>query len=230
MKLACLGLTKKLSKNRNQKISGAKRLCRALLGNMATSLSEAFQKYVNNEDDVIGLLAYSLHKIDKDRWIKQWVVDNNTPPSAARRLRWSNEQSTPPHVQAKRRLAEDIIENLITEDREREYENMKEAAMRDCLAEISSRIPTDLDSRIPKSENLAQKALYSILGTVGGVGQNVLGTVVFIVLAGLFLVGKDFPSYLDFNRIRQLIRDEVVGNTKTESQINSSPTTGQDIR
>jgi hypothetical protein len=192
---------------------------------MARKLSRAFDAYVLDKGravDIVGIIAYSLHKADKNEWVKSWYSKFSTLPTDTECFRWSEEQSTPTHVQAKRRIAEDIVQNLIQEDRDREYAKMKEAALKDCLSEISGRIPHDLDSRLPKIDRRETRVLYGFLGVIGGISQNVLGTIAFVVLAGLFIVGKDFPSYIDFGRIRQFVRDEPSSNTKPAGEAKPS--------
>ncbi|MBM5816880.1 MAG: hypothetical protein FJ083_09965 [Cyanobacteria bacterium K_Offshore_surface_m2_239] len=59
--------------------------------------SQAFEKYVNSNDDVIGLIAYSFYRMSKVDWLKAYNKRTGKNPSETQIHDWTSDHLTEKH-------------------------------------------------------------------------------------------------------------------------------------
>lgn len=177
-----------------------------------------FLEYVKDNKDIIGFIAYGLYKSEKLQWLdlKRRSDGKRVPPKDVKG--WVEIHSSEAQVRQKRLMAQGIVTEFLAEDRNIEYERMKEAALKDVLSEIAGRIPSDLSDRLPRKRGFWQSVGILFAGFTGGTVQSICGTIIFVIGAGVFILGLDAPSYLDFKKIRELIRQEIPGEERVDGQ------------
>ena len=177
-----------------------------------------FLEYVKDNKDIIGFIAYGLYKSEKLQWLdlKRRSDGKRVPTKDVKG--WVEIHSSEAQVRQKRLMAQGIVTEFLAEDRNIEYERMKEAALKDVLSEIAGRIPSDLSDRLPRNRGFWQSVGILFAGFTGGTVQSICGTIIFVIGAGVFILGLDAPSYLDFKKIRELIRQEIPGEERVDGQ------------
>jgi hypothetical protein len=182
-----------------------------------------FLEYVKDEKDIIGFIAYGLYKSEKLEWLSlQRSRSGGRRVPAKEVSSWIAIHSSDVQVRQKRLMAQEIVTEFLAEDRETEYELMKEAALKDIVSEIAAKIPDDLNDRLPQRRGFWQSTGILFAGFTGGTVQSIFGTIIFVIGAGVFVLGLDAPSYLDFTKIRELIRQEIPRGDKTGSHAETS--------
>jgi hypothetical protein len=182
-----------------------------------------FLEYVKDDKDIIGFIAYGLYKSEKLEWLslqRRRSGGKRVPPKEVNS--WVAIHASDVQVRQKRLMAQEIVTEFLAEDRETEYELMKEAALKDVVSEIAAKIPDDLNDRLPQKRRFWQSTGILVAGFTGGTFQSICGTIIFAVGAGAFILGLDAPSYLDFTKVRELIRQEIPRGDKVSGEKESA--------
>jgi hypothetical protein len=72
--------------------------------------SQAFEKYVNSNDDVIGLIAYSFYKMSKVDWLKAYHKRTGENPSETQIHEWTSDHLTEKNIKECRSTAFRLVE------------------------------------------------------------------------------------------------------------------------
>lgn len=144
-----------------------------------------FSQIVEDDDDFVGFVAYTIYKKNKIEYIEQFKKDNSRHPTDTELLKWQHEECTDSKKQNYIILAENKVNKFINELRGKKEKELKEEKEKnDKRKKELDRIERDIKNR-NKYCNMKpnSKSCQFFLG----VFQSFIATLIYVVLGFIFI-------------------------------------------
>lgn len=125
-----------------------------------------YTELVKNEDDILGIIAYSLYKRQKIEYIKGFKAKHGRDPTDTDLLSFHEISNSPFQLQTYRNQADKLAQDFLTITLETRAEELEQYYEKKVVNEIKSHKPN-----------------YWI-----GVSQGVVASVIFVLLLGLLVI------------------------------------------
>lgn len=131
---------------------------------MARSYNNIYNLIIEDENDIIGHIAYSLYKSDKIAYIEDFRENNGRDPEEKDLDEFHRISSIPANIERLKMHAASVINDVIFEnirDIEKEVEDKAYRASKQTLSEI-------IEPLKPKSfwSNLGENVFFSLIGSI----------------------------------------------------------------
>ncbi len=164
--------------------------------NVNSSHNFFFSQIVENNDDFIGIIAYTMYKKNKIEYIEQFKKENSRIPTDKELLKWQGEECTKSKKEDYRTLAEYKVKNFINElHGNKDKELKKEAKKNDERKKELDRMERNIKNR---DKYCNMKPYSKICQFFLGVSQSFVATLIYVVLGFIFIKcgGVDLLSEL----------------------------------
>lgn len=151
---------------------------------MTHARNRVYDHLVEGEDDVIGLITYSLYKQDKRDWLVNWMAHHGTEPTADQVEAFVNAQMTTAQRERYRNAARQVLDAYASVAVDLE----KPVIVRDAIA---GRVE-DAARKAERSTGFWRQFGVALLGGV------ITAAIVIGVVAILIAAGVDLAGYLGF--------------------------------
>lgn len=144
-----------------------------------------YRELVENEDDFVGAIAYSLYKRHKIEYIHQCESETGNPPTDEQMAEFYRVSSSPTSLENYRNKADMLLSNLLhfaTENIASEMQRQNKEVIYNELVALLDPIQTE----IAKKKSWRYMASEAII--------SVFGTVIVFILVGLLLKGYQLIS------------------------------------
>lgn len=144
-----------------------------------------YRELVENEDDFVGAIAYSLYKRHKIEYINQCVEVTGEPPTDEQLAEFYRTSCSPTSLDGYRHKADMLLSNLLhfaTENIASEMQRQNKQVIYDELQALL--IP--IQAEIAKKKSKVQMVLEALTGA--------FGTIIIFILIGLLLKGYQWIS------------------------------------
>ncbi|UFH47982.1 hypothetical protein [Pseudomonas sp. KNUC1026] len=131
-----------------------------------------YERLVESEDDILGIIAYSLYKRQKIEYIEAFCKRNGRPACSADLTQFHEVSNSAFQLQAYRTQADNIAQSFLTITLEGRAEQLED----------------HYQSKL-KSEMQAYKPNYWL-----GVSQGVVASIIFVLLLGLLVISRMEPQ------------------------------------
>jgi hypothetical protein len=175
----------------------------------ARIFSRAFEKYVDNKDDVIGLIAYSFYKKAKVDWLRHYKTNHNKDADETRIHEWAEEHLTDEMVKECKHKAFLLVESYRTQEIIKANEQAW-GQIQDTHKKVNT-ICDHAESTLDKVSSLT-----GTKGFIGNIATNQVAFVSTLVLAGLLYLGlsvngleplKFFTDLAPTNKVNSFRKD-----------------------
>lgn len=165
-----------------------------------------FQELVTDEYDLVGIVAYTIYKRAKVRWIQGFVVQHQREPTHSERDAFN--ESSKLHAEGYRSQAEGILSSFMQTALE-EFAGRLEVEMREQFKEemehIDQRIAAGATAQFKSYEGHLKKIVEDAHGSwPKRVSEHVLAIVLSTILSGLLLLG--LTAYNDGNLLEKVFK------------------------
>jgi hypothetical protein len=176
-----------------------------------------FQKLVSDENDLVGIVAYSIYKRQKIQWLEKFKNNNRGAEPTTEQLRVFNDISHT-NIQGYKSQAEGILNDYM------------QGAVNEFAKEVVQKLNDDYEGRLHRLDELIEKGANQILtqhdGHVSdelakhhkfwpGVVEHVVASAIVIFAAGLLLVA--LSAYFKGGRIDKA-KDALLADTPAEAK------------
>lgn len=155
---------------------------------MGKAYNWIYRELVENEDDVVGAIAYSLYKRHKIEYIYQCEQETGAPPTSEQLAEFHRISSSQTSLDHYRYQADMLLSNLLNFATENIASEMQRQQKEVIYNEIQ-RLLDPIQAEIAKKKNWTQLALDAVV--------SVIGTIVVIILVGFLLKGYQWIASLN---------------------------------
>lgn len=149
-----------------------------------------YRELVENENDFVGAIAYSLYKRHKIEYINQCIEETSNPPTDEQLAEFCRISCSLSGLESYRQKADILFSNLLhfaTENIAEDLQRQNKQVIHDELVLLLK----------PIQDEIAKKKSWRYMASEAII--NVFGTIIVIVLVGFLLKGYQWISSLNIN-------------------------------
>ncbi len=159
---------------------------------MAKKYCSIFSKLVQNDNDMIGHIAYSLYKAEKVRFISEYKEENKVdivPDEVVQGFAVGRESQT--CLDHYRGMAESILQDFMGGS----FDDMSEQVISEVTERLTKHIDDNVTPDLPKKESWGVKFLNGCLQSIGGAIALSVIVWLFANVVGNFSLGNISVTY-----------------------------------